>query len=133
MPDQATSRQPVGWPLLMTPDENGSLRFPDLETSVRESIQVILATKPGEQLMHPEFGAGIDNFVYQTNTINTRRRIRDAVAGSLSRWEPRIILDRLDVLEVNDRPEEIRVELYYRLRRTGTVQTLGVTLSSAPR
>ena len=54
---------------------------PALEQSVRQSIQVILSTRPGEQLMRPDFGAGLERFLHEPNTLTTRRRIRDVVRG----------------------------------------------------
>ena len=43
--------EPLGWPLLPVPDANGQLHYPGLAQSVREQIQVLLSTRPGEQLI----------------------------------------------------------------------------------
>jgi phage baseplate assembly protein W len=121
---------PIGWPLLPLPDEGGELRYPTLEESVRQQIRVILTTRPGEQLMRPDYGAGLDDYVHEPNTLATRRRIRDAVAGSLRRWEPRIHLDRVEVWEVEGEPGQVRVEIGYRLRRTGASRQLGLVMET---
>lgn len=118
----------LSFPLLPTPDDRGQLSYPTLETSVRQLIQVILRTRPGEQLMRPEFGAGLESFLHEPNTLMTRRRIRDRIAESLTRWEPRISLDRVEVEEVPDQPTHLRVEILYRLRRSGAVQQMGLTM-----
>jgi phage baseplate assembly protein W len=125
MPNQAPL---VGWPLLPLPDANGELRYPSLEDSVRQSIQVILRTQPGEQLMRPAFGAGLSRFLQEPNTLTTRRRIRDLIAESLENWERRVIVDRIEVVEVPEEPTHIRVEIAYRLRRTGAAQQIGLTM-----
>src|SRR6185369_469699 len=91
---------PIGWPLLPLPDANGTLNYPALEEGVRQMIQVILQTRPGEQLMRPGFGAGLEDFIHEQNTITTRRRMMDVITQSLKRWEPRIITNRVDVTEV---------------------------------
>jgi Bacteriophage baseplate protein W len=119
---------PLGWPLLPVPDEAGELRYPSLDESIRQQIRVILLTRPGEQLMRPDFGAGLEDFVHEPNTITTRRRVRDAVSDALERWEPRIVVDRVEVWEVEGRPGALRVEIGYRLRRTGAARQLGVVL-----
>jgi Bacteriophage baseplate protein W len=128
MPDANIPPLPIGWPLLPVPDANGRLSYPNIEQSVRQSIQVMLRTRPGEQLMRPGFGAGLQNFLNEPNTLTTRRRIRDAVAAALDRWEPRILVHRLDILEVPDFPSRLRVEIAYRIRRTGAPQHLGLTM-----
>lgn len=119
---------PIGWPLLPLPDANGQLNYPTLENSVRQQIQVILRTRPGEQLLRPEYGAGLENFLHEPNTIVTRRRLHDLLAESMERWEPRILVDRIEVNEVADQPAQIRIELGYRLRRSGQTQQIGMTL-----
>ena len=118
----------LGWPLLPLPDEHGQLIYPDLEQSVRESIRVILSTRPGEQLMRPDFGAGLERLLHEPNTLATRRAIRDLVQESLGRWERRIVLDRVEVWEVNGEPSHVRVDIGYRLARTGAPATLSLTM-----
>lgn len=117
-----------GWPLLAVPDANGQLNYPTLEESVRQSIRVILSTRPGEQLMRPSFGAGLQSFLHEQNTLTTRRRIRDLVTESIERWERRVEVDRVEVRELDDEPTKIRVEVAYRLKRTGAPQQLGLTM-----
>jgi phage baseplate assembly protein W len=124
-----TTRPLVGWPLLPLPDAGGELRYPTYEESVRQSIKVILMTRPGEQLMRPHFGAGLERFVHEQNTLATRRRIRDLVTAALVRWEPRIVLDRVDVTEHPEGPTYVRVVINYRLRRTGAAQQLGLSMT----
>jgi phage baseplate assembly protein W len=118
----------INWPLLPVPDENGYLAFPSLEDSVRQSIRIILMTRPGERIMRPAFGGGLENMLHQQNTLTTRRQIRDLITEALERWEKRIILDRVDVWEVDDRPSAIRVEIAYRLRRLNQPLQLGLTM-----
>ncbi|WP_163778274.1 GPW/gp25 family protein [Myxococcus vastator] len=128
LPKPPDRRPPVGFPLRLMPDERGELAFPTLEASVRQSIEVILRTRPGEQLMRQGFGAGLERMMGQPNTVSTRRRIQELVQRALTEWEPRLELIRVDVLEVADLPAQVRVEIVYRLRRTGDVQQLGLAM-----
>jgi phage baseplate assembly protein W len=119
---------PIGWPLLTVPDEYGRLGYPDLAASVRQAIRVILSTRPGEQLMRPDFGGGLETLLHEPNSLATRRRIRDLVQDSLERWERRIILDRVEVWEVDNEPTSVRVEIAYRLARTGEPGAIAATM-----
>lgn len=118
----------LGWPLLPLPDAQGGLDWPGLEQSVRDSIRVLLSTRPGEQLMRPDFGAGLDRLLHEPNVLATRRQIRDLVQNAISRWERRVLLDRVEVWEVPDAPSHLRVEIAYRLARTGAPGAMNVTL-----
>jgi len=119
---------PISWPLLPLPDAAGQLAWPLLERSVADQIRVILMTRPGEQLMRSGFGAGLENFLHEPNTLNTRRRLHDLIVSSLNRWEQRILVDDVAVDEVPNEPARVRVEISYRLRRTGATRRTGLTL-----
>lgn len=125
-------REPIGWPLRLLPDRDGSLSYPTLAASVRQSLEVILSTRPGEQLMHPGFGAGLTTFLGEPDTLTVRRRIHDRIAESIGRWEPRVTVDRIELLAPDNAPGTLRIELAYRLRRTGEAATLGVNLQLQP-
>jgi len=128
MAERLPNPAPIGWPLFPMPDSTGRLSYPTLEESVRQSVQIILRTRPGEQLMRPLFGAGLENYLHEQNTLTTRRSIRDAVTESLARLEPRITVNRVEVAEVPDEPTRIRIEIAYQLRRTGAIQRVGLTM-----
>ncbi|HEY1606397.1 MAG TPA: GPW/gp25 family protein [Allosphingosinicella sp.] len=116
-------RPPLCWPLLPVPDEDGRLRFPDLESSVRQRIEAVLRTSPGEQLMRPLFGAGLETLVHQPNTTEVRARTQEALAQHIGLYEPRILLDRIEVQPGADL-RELLVTVAYRIRASGVATAL---------
>ncbi len=119
---------PVSWPFMPKPDATGRLAWPNLERSVRDSIRIILTTRPGEQLMRPRFGAGLQNFLDEGNTISLRRQIQSTVQESLQNYENRIVVDAIAVDPVPDSPSEVQVQISYRLLRTNAPQQIGLTM-----
>jgi hypothetical protein len=111
-------RAPICWPLLPVPDEDGRMTFPDLETSVRQRIESVLRTNPGEQLMRPDFGAGLELLIHQPNTTEVRARAHETIMEHLRAFEPRITLDAVQVAPGEDLRELI-VSIAYRIRSTG--------------
>jgi uncharacterized protein len=141
-----TYQDPIGWPFLPVP-QNGQLSFPTLERSVRDSIRVILTTRQGEQLMRPRFGAGLQNFLNEDNTVAIRAQIQNAIQQSLQSYENRIIVDAVYVdpvansgrvidgttgLQVQPLADgsssQVQVQIYYRLLRTNQQQQIGLTM-----
>ena len=118
----------VGWPLLPVPDADGAIGWPDAAASVRQMIEVILRTAPGEQLMRPRFGAGAEALLHMPNTLATRARAHEAITAALEDYEPRIILDAVGVDEGAD-SRELVVTISYRLTLTGE---LGVVTALIP-
>src|ERR1700679_3567714 len=116
---------PVSWPYLPVP-QNGQLTYPTLEQSVRDSIRIILTTRPGEQLMEPFFGAGLQNFLDEGNTVALGRQVKTANTNSLQNNEARIPVDTGEVETVAGASSQIHVQIYYRLLRTNAPQQIGV-------
>lgn len=128
----AQIRPPLCWPLLPVPDDDGRIGFPDLETSVRQRIEAILRTSPGEQLMRPQFGAGLELAIHKPNTVSTRAELERNVFAHVSAFEPRIVLDRVEVAPGSD-PAVVMVTLAYRIRQIGVAaaMTLSVPMGGA--
>jgi len=116
-------RPPICWPLLPVPDAAGRLAFPDLETSIRQRIEAVLRTSPGEQLMRPGFGAGLELLVHQPNTAEVRATTQEDVMAAVRVFEPRIIVDRVTVVAGRDQ-RELAITIAYRIRATGAGGTV---------
>lgn len=124
---------PIGWPLLPLPDANGALRWPSLAQSVAEHLRKLLATQPGELLGHPSYGAGLQGFLHEPNTLATRARIREAVERAVAHFEPRVVLEAVTVADASTPLNDVgslRIELIYRLKRDGQRAGLSVGLGS---
>jgi phage baseplate assembly protein W len=101
------------------PDSEGRLNFPTLEASIRQRIEAVLRTSPGEQLMQPEFGAGLEMLVHQPNTAEVRARTHETISQAIAAYEPRITLDGVEVVGGSD-PRELLVTVSYRIRATAS-------------
>ena len=97
---------------------NGQMIWSVGEVNVRESICIILRTRPGERLMQPDFGCALDSYLFEPNNISTLRLIQEEVKRAIVRWEPRVTLDDIQVT-VN--PVDFRavdITIYYTLVAT---------------
>ena len=95
----------INWPLLPLPNENGHMQFPNLDESVRQSIKIILRTRPGERIMRPAFGGGLELASQAVEVFGgngyienwpTARQLRDAQCHTI--WEGTENIICLDVL-----------------------------------
>jgi len=108
---------------------NGQMLWSVGELNVRESICIILRTKPGERVLMPQFGCGLDRYLFEPNSVSTLRLIQEEVKSALSRWEPRI---RLDDVRVETNPLEARavdITIFYTLIATNRRERVGVSLA----
>ena len=85
---------------------------------------------PDDQLAFSRrFGAGLSEFLHEPNSILTRRRIRDAVQKALTRYEPRIRLQGVEVTPDGERDERVRIQIAYQVLRTGTPGALSIAMT----
>ncbi|MCP3849972.1 MAG: GPW/gp25 family protein [Gammaproteobacteria bacterium] len=101
------------WPFGEVNPDNGRLEYSTNETSLKESILNILLTQPGERIMRPEFGAGLQTFIHQPNSLSTRQIIASTITTAINRWEPRVILETVNVIPDSDDFSRINIELHY--------------------
>ena len=119
-PDPSRAFLGVGWafPLRLAADQ--TLATAAFEADVRESIQIILGTRRGERLMRPEFGAGLEDFVFEPISTTTREALRKRVEEALIDFEPRIDVTRVQVTTDPARRDRLLIDLDYRVRSTNT-------------
>ena len=76
---------------------DGRVAWSEGETNIRESIKIILLTELNERLNLPNFGGGLNRFLFEPNTATTRQLIRDRITKALAEWEPRIAVKSVSV------------------------------------
>jgi phage baseplate assembly protein W len=110
---------------------DGRVAFSEGEDNIRESIRIVLQTEQRERLRLPRFGAGLERFLFEPNTTTTRRRLQDRIEKSLAAWEPRIVVQSVDVAEDPRDPEAATATITYRLVATQAVERVSLTVSLA--
>jgi phage baseplate assembly protein W len=114
----------TGWAYPVSLGPNRSLGRASYEEDVRQAIQIILGTNPGERVMRPDFGAGLNAFVFEPVSSATLTLIRNRVYNALVDWEPRIDLERVRASFSPERLGELLIEIDYRVRATNTHHNL---------
>jgi uncharacterized protein len=110
---------------------DGRVPFSEGEPNIREGIEIVLRTNQRERLRLPEFGAGLERFLFEPNTTATRRQIEDRIAKSLQSWEPRIVVQSIAVDEDPDDPQAAIATIDYRLIATQSSERVSVSVALA--
>lgn len=108
--------------------DSGRLEWQNGNKSIREVMLNILLTRPGERLMRPEFGAGILDFIHYPNNETTRALIVDAAQRALTRWEPRVTLEEVNLVSDPLRLSHANLSISYRLLYDGSRDSLDLAL-----
>jgi phage baseplate assembly protein W len=121
--DPARAFLGVGWSFPPGFDD-GRASVVAYEEDVRQAIRVVLGTSPGERVMRPDFGAGLDRFVFEPISPTTLTRIVDTVRDALVAWEPRIDVEDVRVTPEGQPANILSIELDYLVRATNTRENL---------
>ena len=65
--------------------------------AVRNSVINILTTKKMERRMLPEFGASLEQLLFEPITDLTSERIRKVIEEALNNWEPRVEVTAINI------------------------------------
>lgn len=117
----------ISFPPRVGPD--GRIAWSEGETNVRESIRVILMTEQPERLRNPKFGGSLGRFLFETNTVSTRRLIEDRITRELNQWEPRIQVESVNVDPDPVDPQGAIATITYKLVATEATERISVGVS----
>lgn len=65
--------------------------------AVKGAIRNILQTSKGSRRMMPDFGASLERFLFEPMDDNTSRRIGAMLLEELTFWEPRIVVENVNI------------------------------------
>jgi phage baseplate assembly protein W len=113
-----------GWAFPFSLGPTGSPELVSDEEDIRESIWIILGTNPGERVMRPDFGAGLNAFVFEPVNIRTMTLVQNRVREALIDYEARIDVLDVRVTAAGAQQERLDIELDYRVRATNALHNL---------
>jgi uncharacterized protein len=83
---------------------------------IRDMIEQLLFTNPGERVNRPDFGSGLLHMVFSPNSPELAATLEFTMQASLQRW----LGDLIEVhgLSVTSEDSTLKVDLTYAVRRT---------------
>jgi len=85
---------------------------------VREALWILLSTKPGERIMHPAYGCGLHQMIFESINESTVTEIKDLVERAVLFYEPRVTLQNVSVDTTEANQGLLRITLDYVISTT---------------
>jgi phage baseplate assembly protein W len=121
MPDIITSFLGTGWSF---PPSFNSVSAQLAMTSdvddIERSLQILLSTSRGERVMLPDYGCNLDVLLFEPITLTLISYITDMIKKAVAFYEPRIILNNLDVSPDDAIEGRILISLAYTVKSTNS-------------
>ena len=102
-------------------DSSGRTAATDDEDHIRDMIEQLLFTNPGERVNRPYFGSGLLQMVFAANSPELASALQFTTQAALQRY----LGDLIDLRELQVTAEDatLRVTVRYAVRRTGAEVT----------
>lgn len=101
-------------------DSRGRTTDHGTDDHVREMIELLIFTSPGERVNRPDFGSGLLQLVFAPNSPELAATVQFTLQAALQRWLGDVIEVR--DLEVHSEDSTITVDLTYLVRELGQEQ-----------
>ena len=121
----------ISFPLRV--DQSGAIAMTSGASDIDSSIKMILTTAPGERVMRPMFGCRIWELLFEPINANTMGLMGEAVREAISRWEPRVTLENVDIVPDPGSIGAVLIHLDYRVRTTNDRRNLVYPFYVIPR
>jgi phage baseplate assembly protein W len=106
-------------------DGRGRTATTDDDTHIRDLIEQVLFTAPGERVNRPTFGSGLLQLVFAPNSDALAATTQATVQGALQQWLGDVI--QVQAVDVQNDDATLRITVQYIVRRTQQQQVAQFT------
>ncbi len=106
-------------------DGRGRTAESEDDAYLRDLIEQVLFTAPGERVNRPTFGSGLSRLVFAPNSDELAAATQLLVQGALQEWLGDLI--QVDEVTVTSEEAQLRVTVRYKNRRSQQTQTADFT------
>jgi phage baseplate assembly protein W len=103
---------------------NGQVSESEGEDLIYQSILIILGTSPGERVMKPDFGCGINELVFAPFNTFTTTLVAFHVKEALLKWEPRINVQEVTAAPDPDEGNRWNIKIDYVIKTSNAKRNL---------
>jgi phage baseplate assembly protein W len=96
-------------------DARGRTATAGEDKNVRDLIELVLFTAPGERVNRPDFGCGLQQLIFGPSSSDMAATVQGMVQGALQQWLGELI--RVDGVEVRSADSTLQVTVVYTLIR----------------
>ena len=93
---------------------------------VRSNLKNLLLTKKGERILHPEFGSGLHDLLFQPATEKFEEDLETTINEAVAKWLPYVIVEdiNIDISKEQTDNNQAKVSLKFKQEGDQTLDTL---------
>ena len=87
----------LGAPYPIVKNPRGFLATQTGLNQIKSDLLSLLLTNPGERVMLPDYGIPLKKIIFEPNDPTTLSRVREMIITAIKMWEPRIVVEQIEV------------------------------------
>ena len=91
----------------------------DIE-DIKESLDILFSTRPGERAMRPDYGTALDDMVFEPVNEGLKNYLIDLITKAILYYEPRIELEEIIIDDTEIAEGKIIIKLTFSVRKTNS-------------
>jgi uncharacterized protein len=97
-------------------DGRGRTALTDDEDHIRDLIEQLIFTSPGERVNRPDFGCGLNRLVFEPASDELAATVQFLVQGALQQYLGNLI--KVDIIQVESQDTTLKVTVQYLIIRS---------------
>lgn len=85
---------------------------------IRQSLEILLSTRPGERITRPDYGCNLTHLLYEPLTTSLITYSKDLISTAILYHEPRIRLTNIDIAAHSEHDAIIDISMEYIVKTT---------------
>jgi len=106
-------------------DSRGHSASTDESDHIRDMLEQVIFTSPGERVNRPDFGSGLLQLIFAPNSPELAATVQFTLHAAIQRWLGDVI--QIQDLAVTAVDSTLTLDLKYVIRRTNEEQTVALT------
>ncbi|MEO8971028.1 MAG: GPW/gp25 family protein [Ktedonobacteraceae bacterium] len=106
-------------------DSRGRTAVTDYNTHVRDMLEQLLFTNPGERVNRPDFGSGLQQLVFAPNSPELAAALQYTLKAAVQRWLGDVL--ELQALDVTSDDSTLSIVIAYIVKQTNERQVAQFT------
>jgi len=109
-------------------DIDGYTMIKDLKTLLNQNLKMIILTNPGERVMDPNFGVGINSYLFDNFNNSIYTDIRNRVNEQVAEYLPVITIDSITFDGSDEDRNLLGISISYSIPSIGVKDLLEFTI-----
>lgn len=121
----------VGWAWPVEIDGTNLTLSKNSAEDIKKNLSLLFNTQPGERLMRPDFGCDLNQFMFENYSEGLISEIASTIKVSISRYEPRVAIDAIDIVVKTRIPITLDIHLNYHILGSAELQAISGSIGGS--